>query len=247
LPYLPEAISWSNCERAEASKPRSVAALVSVGFSCAEATWKDSKATSAGASFMKRFIKRGYCIGFQRMEVPVRRLLDGAEVFDELGGVEGFGEEFEVVATLAGAGKDFYGGGLTAEEDDAGRRGEFADRDGGFNAVDVRHEDVGQDEFRGGAAGCVNGLLTAVRCFSEEAAAIEDLDDGVGDEGFVVYDKDAGQDGGLRRFTVRQDGGSRETLRRVVGGKHGCHRGLGEDRIVRQVYSAGRHIAKVKN
>jgi L-ascorbate metabolism protein UlaG (beta-lactamase superfamily) len=34
------------------------------------------------------------------MEVPVRRLLDGAEVFDELGGVEGFGEEFDSYRTV---------------------------------------------------------------------------------------------------------------------------------------------------
>lgn len=108
-------------------------------------------------------------------------------------GVEGFGEELEVVATLAGAGEDFDGGGLSAEEDDAGGGGELADGDGGFDAVDVGHEDVGEDELGVDAAGGVDGLLAAVGCLGDEAAAVEDLADGVGDEGFIVDDEDARQ------------------------------------------------------
>ncbi len=69
---------------------------------------------------------------------PTSCLLFLTKVFDELGGMEGFGEELEVVASYAGAGEDLYRGGLAAEEDDAGFGEELLDGDGGFHAVDVR-------------------------------------------------------------------------------------------------------------
>jgi hypothetical protein len=88
-----------------------------------------------------------------------------AEVFDELGGVEGFSEELEVIAAGAGAREDFYGGGLAAEEDDAGFGEELLDGDGGFDSVDVGHEDVGEDELGADAAGGIDGFPAPVgRC-----------------------------------------------------------------------------------
>jgi hypothetical protein len=141
----------------------------------------------------------------------------GAEVFDELGGVEGFGEEFKVVAALAGAGEDFYRGSLTAEEDDAGVGGELADGDGGFYAVDVGHQDVGKDELWVDVAGGVDGFLATVGGLSDEAAAIEDLADGVGDKGFVVDHENAGQGVSVRQLAVWQCGGLDEAFQRLVG------------------------------
>ncbi len=108
-----------------------------------------------------------------------------------MGGVDGFGQELEVVAAGAGAGEDFNGGGLAAEEEDAGFGKHLADGDGGFDAVDVRHEDVGEDEVRVEAAGGIDGVLAAVDGVGLIAVADEDLNDGVGDEGFVVDDEDA--------------------------------------------------------
>jgi hypothetical protein len=128
-------------------------------------------------------------------------------VFDELGGMEGFGEEFEVVASFAGAGEDFYGGGLAAEEDDAGVGGKLADGDGGFDAVDMGHEDVGEDEFGGDAPGGFDGFLATVGGLGDEAAAIEDLADRVGDKGFVVYDEDAREGVGVGSFAFAQGRG----------------------------------------
>ena len=77
------------------------------------------------------------------------------------------------------------------------------DLDGGFDAVDVGHQDVGEDELGAGAAGAFDGLLAAVGGLGDEAVAVEDLDDGVGDEGFVVDNEDAGgarRDGRRRRL-----------------------------------------------
>jgi hypothetical protein len=164
-------------------------------------------------------------------------------VFDELGGVEGFGKEFKVVATLAGAGEDFYGGGLTAEENDAGVGGELADGDGGFDAVDVGHEDVREDELGGDATGGVDGFLTAVGGLGDEAAAVEDLADGVGDEGFVVDDEDAGQGLGVRRVAVWQRGGIGESFERLIGEENWNHeRALGTMEWMRQVYPKKRVV-----
>jgi hypothetical protein len=69
------------------------------------------------------------------------RLGVGAEAFDQLGGVDGLGEEFEIVAAGAGAGEDLDRGGLSAEQNDAGCRQELADGDGGFHAIELRQSE----------------------------------------------------------------------------------------------------------
>jgi hypothetical protein len=119
------------------------------------------------------------------------RALALAKVFDELDGMEGLGEELEVVAALARTGEDLDRSGLTAEEHDTRVGEEFLDGDGGFHAVKVRHEDVGEDDLGSDAAGGLDGFLAAIRSHSGEPTAIENLHDGVGDDCFVVYDEDA--------------------------------------------------------
>ena len=112
-------------------------------------------------------------------------------MLDELGGVEGLGQEFELVAALAGPGKNFYRRCLAAEEDDAGLGEERPNRDGGFDAVDVGHENVREDELGAGEAGGGDGFPAPIGRLGDEAVAVEDLNDGVGDEDFVVDYEDA--------------------------------------------------------
>src|SRR5215472_5148075 len=69
-----------------------------------------------------------HCVKGWATRCPGKRL-SFAEVLNELGGVDGFGEELEGVAAVAGAGQDFDGGGLSAEEDDAGVGTVLADGD----------------------------------------------------------------------------------------------------------------------
>lgn len=114
-----------------------------------------------------------------------------------MGGMDGFGEELEDVASFAGAGEDFYGRGLAAEEKDARVGAELADGDGRFDAVDVRHEDVREDELGAVALGLLDGFGAAVSSFGDEAVAVEDEHDGIGDELFIIDDEDAGS---LRLF-----------------------------------------------
>gem|GEM_PF-3692769 len=85
------------------------------------------------------------------------------EVLDELEGVEGLGEELEVIATGAGAGENLHGGGLSAEEDDADVGEEFLNFDSRFDAVEIGHEDVGEEDLGGDAAGGVDGFLATHR------------------------------------------------------------------------------------
>jgi hypothetical protein len=145
------------------------------------------------------------------------------EVFEELGGVDGFGEELEVVAAGAGAGEDLNGGGLAAEEEDAGFGEHLADGDGGFDAVDVGHEDVGEDEVGLEGAGGVDGGLTAVDGGGFKAVALEDFDDGVGDEGFVVDDEDTARGRRGIRLFVRWERGERWGLGRGGGQRKRFH------------------------
>lgn len=114
-----------------------------------------------------------------------------AEVFDELRGVDGLGEELEVVAAFAGTGENFNRCRLSAEENDARVRTMLADGDGCFDAVDLRHEDIGENKLRAVTVSFVDRFLAAVSGFGDEAVAVEDLNDGVGDDFFVIYDKDS--------------------------------------------------------
>src|ERR1700744_4526307 len=114
-----------------------------------------------------------------------------AEVLDELRGVNGFGQEFEGVAALAGAGENFDRGGLSAEENDAGVGTVQADGNGGFDTIDLRHEDGGEDGGGGVGRGPLDRLFAAVRGFGDEAVAIEDLNNGIGDDLFVIDDEDS--------------------------------------------------------
>src|SRR5580698_6426544 len=114
-----------------------------------------------------------------------------AQVLDELRGVDGLREEFEGVAALAGSGEDFDRGGLPAEENDARVRAVLADGNTGLDTIDLRHENVGEDELGAAAMGLVDRLLAAVGSFGDEAVAVDDLDNRVGDDFFVIYDEDS--------------------------------------------------------
>jgi hypothetical protein len=143
-------------------------------------------------------------------------------VLEEVDGVDGLGEELEVMTAGARAGEDFDGGGLSADEDDAGFGAEFANGDGGFYAVERGHEDVGEKDGGLKAAGSFDGVAAVIYGLGAESAADENLDDGVGDEAFVVDDEDKriftcvcgdvaihfrGREGRMRRGVTGEMGG----------------------------------------
>ncbi len=101
------------------------------------------------------------------------------------------GEQFEVVASLAGAGENLDGSGLAAEEHDAGVGAGFADRDRGFYAVDMGHHHVGKHQFRAVLLREVDRVGAGVGGFGDEAVAIQDLDDCVRNKSFIVNNQDA--------------------------------------------------------
>jgi hypothetical protein len=146
-------------------------------------------------------------------------------VLEELDGVDGLGEELEVVAAGACAGEDFDGGGLSANEDDASFGAEFEDGDGGFYAVECGHEDIGEKDGGLEAASYVDGIVAVVDGLSLKAAAGEDLDQSVGDEAFIVYDEDEGI-GRLTRGVFLEFRGEEGRLRyRITGEGDGMHLG----------------------
>lgn len=148
-----------------------------------------------------------------------------AEVLDELGGMERFGEELEVVAALAGSRENLDRGGLAAEEHNAGFGQKLLDGDGRFDTVNMGHEDVGKDELGVGAPGGFDGFASAVGSFGDESIAIEDLNDGIGDEGFVVYDEDPCGGGRRGAITLLKGCGREQVFARVMSEERGVHRG----------------------
>ena len=131
-----------------------------------------------------------------------------------------------MVAATACTGEDLNRGGLAAEENDARVGQKLLDRDGSFHAVEVGHEDVGEDDLGDYAAGGLDGFLATVRSLGDEPAAIEDLHDGIRDECFVVDDEDA------REMRIKLGGavcirhGIVGALERVAGEKSGLHGAL---------------------
>jgi hypothetical protein len=114
-----------------------------------------------------------------------------AEMLNELGGVDRLGKELEGIATRSGAGKNFKRCRLTGEEHDTRVRAELRDLDSNFDAVNVRHQYVRKDKLRAGTARHLDGLCATVGCFGDEAIAIQDLNNSVRDEDFIVDDEDA--------------------------------------------------------
>jgi len=55
----------------------------------------------------------------------------------------------------------------------------------------MRHQHVGKHELGLDAASGFDGVLPAVHCLGDEAAAIEDLHDRVGDQCFIVHHQNA--------------------------------------------------------
>src|SRR5215469_8635746 len=105
-------------------------------------------------------------------EIPPDLRLVFAQVFDELGGVDSFGQELEGVAAVAGTGEDFDRGRLAAEEDDAGLGAVLTDCNGSFDPVDLRHENVGEDELGAVTSGLFDRLFAAVGSLGDEAVAV---------------------------------------------------------------------------
>jgi hypothetical protein len=116
----------------------------------------------------------------------VNGLLAGAEVPEEFGRVDRLGKQLEVVAEGTGAFEDFYRGGLATEEHDAGAGEVLADGDCGLYAIEVRHEDVGEDGFGSREAGGLDGVFAAISSVGQKTVAVQDLNNGVCDEHFVI-------------------------------------------------------------
>jgi hypothetical protein len=149
--------------------------------------------------------KRRSPTGMTKRKAEATAELAFAEVLDELDRVDGLGEEFEDVAAVAGASEDFDGGCLPAEENDASVGAVHADGNAGFDAVDLRHEDIGEDDIGAVSPRFFNRLCAAIRRFGDEAIKIEDLNDGICDYFFVIYDKNS--KGRALNFGVGAGGG----------------------------------------
>lgn len=113
-----------------------------------------------------------------------------AQAGEELGGVDGFEEDFEFVAAEAGIVEEVGGGGLAREEQDAAVGDEGADLDGGVDAGDAGHDDVGEEDVGVEGAGGIDGVLAAVDGGSLKAVLGEDQAKGIGDDAFIVGHED---------------------------------------------------------
>lgn len=100
------------------------------------------------------------------------------------------------MAAEAGIVEEVVGGGLAGEEQDAALGAELADADGGLDAVHAGHDDVGEEEVGKPGLGGLDGLIAAVNGGYLVTTAVEDDAQGIGDDAFVIGNKDSGAHGG---------------------------------------------------
>lgn len=103
----------------------------------------------------------------------------------------GFGEQGEVESGLVGL-DQVHVGGMPREEEDLAVGDGVDQRYGELDAVHTGHGDVGDEQLRGDDRGQLEGAEGIVGRHRREAAAAEHGGEGVGDDVFVVDDKDDG-------------------------------------------------------
>jgi hypothetical protein len=124
-----------------------------------------------------------------------------AEPVEDLIRVNGLEENLEVVAADPGIAEEVGGSGLAGEQQDAAAGYHAGDLNSGFNATHTGHNDVGEENVRMEMARGLDSFLAAINGSGFEAILIENHAQGVGDDAFVVGDKDSGPDpavGGTR-------------------------------------------------
>jgi hypothetical protein len=99
-------------------------------------------------------------------------------------------KQFEVVTKGAGALKDFYSCGLAAEKNDTSGRAEFANGNGGLDAVEVGHGNVRKNSVGLKTASGFHGIAAVVAGEGLKAVPVQDLYECVGDDRLVVDDED---------------------------------------------------------
>ncbi len=114
-----------------------------------------------------------------------------AEFGEEVGGVDWFGEDLELVALGAGFFEEVGGGGLAGEEKNLAVGAPGAGGDGGFDAGHAGHDDVGDEHVGFKGIERFDGFFAAVDGARLEARLIEDDGEGVGDHLLIVGDEDA--------------------------------------------------------
>ena len=95
-------------------------------------------------------------------------------------------QQLKLVAAGTGTFQNFQRSGLPAEEDDARRRTVAADRNRRFHTVEMRHGNIAQHGLRLQIARDFNGLAPTVSGVGLETVAVQYLNDGVGDKGFII-------------------------------------------------------------
>ena len=104
--------------------------------------------------------------------------------------MDGLGEDLELVALVARLLQQTGGGGLAAEEQDLAVWSLGARGDGGLDAVDAGHDDIGYEHVWLEAVEGLDGGLSAVDGARLEAGLVEDDGQRVGDDLFVVGHED---------------------------------------------------------
>jgi hypothetical protein len=106
--------------------------------------------------------------------------------------VDWFGENLEGVALSIGRLQDLCRGVMAGDEQDAAPRLQFANSDGGVNAVHSAHDHIADEEIEQLRFGELDGSLSAVTYGGLKAADFEDHCEGIGDSVFIVDDEDPG-------------------------------------------------------
>jgi len=170
---------------------------------------------------------RKHLIRAPETEHPSQRLKLLAEMFDELRWMNGLRQKFESVTAFFGALEDLDRGSLAAEKNDARVGTEIANGDGGFDAVDMRHQNVRQQKVRATTPGDLYRFRARVCRLGDEAVAVENLHDGVGDKSFIVDDENAGKGSVVLRVICRISSWPEQRFERVTAEQKGVHEGIG--------------------
>ena len=160
------------------------------------ATWTCAFASNTGQNAPATSLWTGCMCATLNLhtDMPGSRLvlIHTAQFAEQILRMDRFGQYLEIVTLCMSLLQQIGGGCLAGKKQDLDGWQQGANADGGINAVQVGHDDIGDQHVGLEGGRKFKGFFAGIHGACLKAALVQDHGQGVGDDPFVIGDKDFG-------------------------------------------------------